>query len=124
MEGLPPAVQQQIQQFQQMQQRYEMLVQQRQQLEVNTRENKRALEELEKAADDAAVYKHVGAILILSKKDTLISEIKDKLETFDMRLKTLERQETRVKGQLEEMQGKLQQTLQKQAGGPANFQPM
>lgn len=125
MEGLPPNVQHQIQQFQQMQQRYELLLQQRQQLELNLRDTERALEDLEKASEDTPVYKTVGAIMIRMKKEPLVTELKDTKETYEMRLKTLQRQEERVKTQLQEMQKNLQEILQKRgAGGPGEFQPM
>lgn len=125
MEGLPPNVQQQIQQFQQIQQRYEVLIQQRQQLELSLRDIDRALDDLEKAADDVAVYKQVGAIMIRAKKETLLSELKDNKETYEMRLKTLQRQEERVRSQLDEMRTKIQSILQQKGpGGAGEFQPM
>ncbi|MHA1145894.1 MAG: prefoldin subunit beta [Candidatus Helarchaeota archaeon] len=125
MEGLPPNVQHQIQQFQQIQQRYELLVQQRQQLELTARDVDMALEKLEKTADDMAVYKSIGAIMVQVKKDELIVELKDKKETYEMRLKTLEKQEERAKSQLDEMREKIQKILQSQgSGGAGSFQPM
>lgn len=111
MEKLPPQLRHQLAQFQQTQQQAQMLMTQRQQLELLLKETERALEELGKLKEDAVVYKSVGTILIKSEKDELQKSLEEQKETLDLRIKTLERQEERVVQRLREMREKLEEAL-------------
>ena len=114
--NIPPQLQNQIQELQQLQQRYEILLQQKAQLDKNVREIGKAIEELDKLAEGAAVYKSIGSILLSSDKNGLKEELVEKKETFEMRLKTIERQEGRTKTAFEEKRTKVQSALQSQMG--------
>ena len=123
MQEIPPALQQQIMQLQQLQQRLEILVTQRSQLEMQMKETEKALSELGKQTDDAIVYKSIGAILIKVQKENLKEELIDKKDTLEMRIKTIQRQEERTRNQFEESRTKVQAALQRH-GGPTNLGPM
>ncbi|MHA1298782.1 MAG: prefoldin subunit beta [Candidatus Helarchaeota archaeon] len=111
MQNIPPALQHQIMQLQQLQQRLEILMTQKSQLEIQLKEAERALTELENLADDAVVYKSVGAILVKSEKNKVKEELIDKKDTLEMRIKTIQRQEERTKKQFEESRNKVQAAL-------------
>ena len=111
MEKISPQLRHQLAQFQQTQQQAQLLMTQRQQLEVLLRETERALEELAKLKDDAVVYKNVGTILIKSEPGQLQRSLGEQKETLGLRIKTLERQEERVVQRLQEMRGKLEEAL-------------
>ena len=66
--GIPPQIQQQLAMFQQIQQQLQQVSSQKMQYEMTLRETKRALEELNAAADDVVVFSSAGSILIQKKK--------------------------------------------------------
>jgi len=114
--NIPPQLQNQIVELQQLQQRYEILLQQKAQLDKNVREIGKAIEELDKLEEGAAVYKSIGSILLSSNKAGLKDELVEKKETFEMRLKTIERQEERTKKAFEDKRTKVQGALASQMG--------
>ncbi len=61
---LPPWLREQVSRLQQLQQNLQAIMMQKQQLEVESVETDRALEELKKAGPDDAVYKNAGSVLI------------------------------------------------------------
>jgi prefoldin beta subunit len=69
-----------------------------------------ALNELSKT-ENPVVYKSIGSILIKSEKPDLLDDLNKKKESIDIRIKTIEKQEDRVKKKLEEMQKNLQKAL-------------
>lgn len=117
------ATQQKIRQFQELQQQARVLTGQKYQFDAQQKEMKNSLEELEKA-ETTEVYKAVGQIIIKSEKSKLISEIKDQLETLDLRVKAIEKQEKKTVDRLHELQGQLESELSgmrgsNQGGGAA-----
>jgi prefoldin beta subunit len=109
---LPPKLQDQLAQLQGLQQQLQIAVQQRQQLEFQARDAERALDELGNVADDAAVYRSVGSLLIRTPgRDAVQKQLKDEVETLQVRLKTVEKQEARLKEKATELQSKLQAAL-------------
>ncbi|MBI4015918.1 MAG: prefoldin subunit beta [Candidatus Aenigmarchaeota archaeon] len=109
--SLPPAAQQLFMQLQTFQQQYQAIVLQKETMGMQKIETEKALEELAKVGDKEEVYKAVGPILVKSTKSVLVSELKEKKETGDLRAKSLETQEKKLKEKLEEIQGKLQSLL-------------
>ncbi len=114
MDKLSPQMRHQLAQYQQAQQQAQMLMNQRQQLDMLLRETERAHEELTKLPDDAVVYKSVGTILVKSNKADLQKNLAEQKETLDLRIKTLERQGERAIQRLKEMQGKIDEALKGQ----------
>jgi prefoldin beta subunit len=84
---------------------------QKQQLELEQMESERAVEELKKAADTDAVYKHAGSILIKSTKAGLIAELEEKKEISNTRTAVLAKQETRVKESIKEQEAKINEMI-------------
>lgn len=108
---LPPAVQERLLRLQQLQQTLQSVLTQKQQLELELLEIDQALSELEKASDDAAVYKSVGSLLVRSEKDRVASELKERKELDNMRISVLGKQEERLRNQVKELQTRLQKDL-------------
>jgi prefoldin beta subunit len=111
MEKISPQLRHQLAQFQQVQQQAQVLVTQRQQLELLLRETEKALEELEKLSEDAGVYKSVGGIMVRSSRDALKKELSEQKETLDLRIKALQKQEERSIQRLREMREKIDKEL-------------
>ncbi len=111
MEQIPPRIQNQLVQFQQVQQQAQAIASQRFQLELQLKEVERSLGEVNKLDDDAEIYKSVGAILLRSTTSTVKEELVEKKETLELRIKTLKKQEEKVQQRLREMQQKIRQEL-------------
>lgn len=111
MEKLSPQLRHQLAQFQQVQQQAQVLLSQRQQLELLLKETERALEELSKLSEDAVVYKSVGTLLVRSEKVKMQKDLAEQKEMFDLRVKTIERQEERAVQRLREMRDKIDEAL-------------
>ncbi len=113
---LPPGIQQQVARLQQLQQTLNVVIAERQRLQAELEEINQALEELGKSGDDVSVYKAVGPILIQVPREKIISELSEKRDLSDMRLKVIEKQEARTRSQLEELQKELQSALGQRRG--------
>ena len=78
---MPPWLQEQIGKLQQSQQSLQSIMAQKQQVEMDSAEADKALEELKKAGDDDQVFKHAGSILIKSTKNCSLG-IGEKISTL------------------------------------------
>jgi prefoldin beta subunit len=117
---LPPWLREQVSRLQQLQQNLQAIMMQKQQLEVETVETDRALEELKKASVDDTIYKSAGSILVKAKKDEVIKELEEKKELSNTRVMVLGKQETRVKENLKEVEAKINDMIRgMQSGGAA-----
>lgn len=108
---LPPQIQNQIAQLQQIQQQIQALTMQKSQIEAMQKESKMALDELEKLADDAVVYRNVGELVIKTSREESISKLKDREETLSLRLQSITRQEERLTSRFKQLQEQIQQAL-------------
>lgn len=115
---IPPWLQEQVGRLQQLQQNLQSIMMQKQHLESEHLETERALEVLQKANDDDAVYKTAGSILVKSTKAVLVSELQEKKELANTRLTVLTKQETRIKENLKEAETKIREMLRGPAGAP------
>ena len=108
---IPPMVQEQLAQFQQTQQNFQSIIMQKQQLESQKLETEKALEELKKAGDDEAVFKHAGTIMIKSNKKELLEELEEQMELAKTKSSLLAKQEERLKVTLQEQETKIQEMM-------------
>lgn len=97
-EQIPPQVQNQLMRFQELQ---EQLNNRKRQFELESKEIDHALGESKNLPDDAVVYKSVGVLLFKTEKAKVVAELTEKKEETDLRIKTIEKQEQRLKAQLE-----------------------
>lgn len=109
---LPPQIQNQLAQLQELQQQASVVVQQRQQLELQVRELERTLEELGKVSAGAPLFRSVGSLLVaVSDRAKLESDLKDQQETMTVRLESAKRQESRLRERVTALQTELQAAL-------------
>ena len=113
---LSPQVQNQIAQIQQVQQQAQALAMQKSQTDVMIKETEMAIEELDKSPEDAVVYKSVGELMIKSDKASLLASLKERQETFSLRVQSIERQEERLNSRFKQLQEQLQSMLGKGGG--------
>ncbi|MGZ7044293.1 MAG: prefoldin subunit beta [Methanobacterium sp.] len=109
---LPQNVQHQLAQFQQAQQQAQAISVQKQSVDLQLKEAQKALEELNKSEEETDIYKTAGTLLIKVKKEEMIKELEDKIETLQLREKTVNRQEERIMSRLKEMQASIQEAMQ------------
>ena len=108
---MPPWLQEQIGKLQQSQQSLQSIMAQKQQVEMDSAEADKALEELKKAADDDQVFKQAGSILIKSTKNVLVEELEERKELAKTQITVLTKQEERIKTSLQEQEKKIQEML-------------
>ena len=108
---LPPQIQNQLAQLQQLQQQAQVVISQKSQIEALIRETDAALKELEKSSDDAIIYKSVGELLFKAEKPRLLEELKERKDMMDLRLKTMSKQEERIQSRFSQLQDQLKQSL-------------
>ena len=116
---IPPMVQEQLAKLQQTQQNFQSILMQKQQLESQKLETEKALEELKKASDDEAVFKHAGTIMIKSNKKDLLEELEEQMELAKTKASLLAKQEERLKATLQEQETKIQEMMK----GPSTTKP-
>ena len=108
---IPKNVQEQLSQFQQLQQQAQLIATQKNTNDIQIKETESALEELKKADKDADVFKTAGNLLIKVDHDEINSELEDKLETYNLRQQTMSRQEDRVMKKIKEMQANIEKAM-------------
>jgi len=104
-------VQNQIAQLQQLKLQLEAVSRQKVQVEALLRDAEAALKELENLDENSIIYRTVGELMIKVGKVEVKKDLSEKKETYDLRLKTLERQEERVLKKYQQLQQQLQQAL-------------
>jgi prefoldin beta subunit len=113
--AIPAKLQNDIKQFQRLQQELGGIQQQRLQIDLRVRELGHTLEELKELSEDSVVYRPIGGLLVRAKTKKEVEELltEDK-ETLEVRLKAIERQENHLKERYTAMQQELTQALQAQ----------
>ena len=109
---IPENIQQQLNQFQQLQQQAPAVSIQVQNVEVQIQETEKALEELKKTDENTEVFKQAGTLLIKVEYADALADMEERLETLNLRKQTMARQEERVMKRLEEMQATIQAAMQ------------
>ncbi|MBI2667176.1 prefoldin subunit beta [Candidatus Woesearchaeota archaeon] len=102
---------QSIAQLQLLEQNLQNFFMQKQTFQSQLLEIENAVKELDLTNEDS--YKIIGNIMIKEKKDKLIKEIKSKKEIIELRLKSIEKQELKIKEKAEELQKKVVKELEK-----------
>jgi prefoldin beta subunit len=70
-----------------------------------------ALKELE--STQGSVYKVVGAVMVASQKDKLESELNERKDVLELRVKSIEKQEKNIKEKAEKLQAEVMQEIEK-----------
>ncbi len=112
MENIPPKVQNQLAMLQQMQQQLQTVVSQKAQYELTIRESRRAVEDLADVADDAAVFMNVGSVMMQKTKEQVLASLNERIETLDLRVKSLEKQEKALQGRFEQLSTQIRGALE------------
>ena len=112
MNNISPKVQNQLNMLQQLQQQLQNILQQKAQYELAVREAKRAQEEIKDSADDAVMSMSVGTVMMQKKKDVVDAKLTEKVETLELRIKSLEKQEKMMQTKFEQLQGQIKAAIE------------
>jgi prefoldin beta subunit len=112
MNNLSPKVQNQLGMLQQLQQQLQTILQQKAQYEMAVREAKRAQEEIKDSAEDAVMYMSVGTVMMQKKKEAVNTTLTEKVETLELRIKSLEKQEKMLQGKFEQLQAQIKAAIE------------
>jgi prefoldin beta subunit len=118
MNNISPKVQNQLNMLQQLQQQLQTILQQKAQYELAVREAKRAQEEIKDSADDAVMYMSVGTVMMQKKKEIVDTKLTEKVETLELRIKSLEKQEKMLQGKFEQLQSQIKAAIESK-GAPS-----
>ena len=108
---IPPQLQEQLTRLQQLQQTLQIVITQKQQLDLELADTERALSELDKLSDNSAIYKSIGALLAKTDRQTVLKELQERKELLNTRITVLARQEERARSKVKELQQKIQDRL-------------
>jgi prefoldin beta subunit len=112
MNNISPKVQNQLSMLQQLQQQLQTILQQKAQYELAVREAKRAQEEIKDSAEDAVMYMSVGTVMMQKKKEVVDAKLTEKVETLELRIKSLEKQEKMLQGKFEQLQTQIKAAIE------------
>jgi prefoldin beta subunit len=112
MNNISPKVQNQINMLQQLQQQLQTILQQKAQYELAVREARRAQEEIKDSDNDAVMYMSVGTIMMQKKKDVVDAKLTEKIETLELRIRSLEKQEKMLQGKFEQLQSQIKAAIE------------
>jgi prefoldin beta subunit len=112
MQNLSPKVQNQLAMLQQVQQQLQTVVQQKAQYEMAVREAKRAEEEVKDSADDTPMFISIGTVMVQKPKEHVTKNLTEKVETLELRIKSLEKQETMLQGKFEQLQTQIKAAIE------------
>ncbi len=100
-----------IEQLQLFEQNIQALLMQKQSFQSQLLEVENSLEELNKTRDKP--YRIIGPIMVLSDKEELKKELKGKKEVLDLRINSLDKQETEIRAKAKELQEEVVKSLKK-----------
>lgn len=112
MNTISPKVQNQIAMLQQMQAQLQTIQTQKTQYDMAARETKRAIEELADVPEDGSVYMNIGTVMMQKKKGDVVTKLQEKVETLELRVKSLDKQEKMLAEKFEQLQAQIRQALE------------
>jgi len=116
MAQVPPSLQDLANRYNQAQAQLQSVLLRKQQYEAELREVDKAISEIEKLPQDAKVFKSVGNFLVQQSRDAALQELKDRKELLELHVKTLAKQESMLREQLEKLKEELNKELARLRG--------
>ena len=98
-----------IQEMQILEQSLQNILMQKQAFQLELNETENALSEISEAKDD--IFKIVGQIMIKADKEKTKKELEKKKELISLRLKSIEKQETELTKQLEDLRKEVMEKI-------------
>ena len=83
-------------------------------MELQAKDMEQALNELEKANEDATIYKAVGGLFIKKSRGELLKSTRNAKESLELKIKSLKNNKNRIEAQFEEKRKKIEQIFKAQ----------
>lgn len=112
MENIPQKLQNQLAMLQQMQQQLQTVITQKAQYDMMIREARRALEDLADVPEDAVVFMNVGSVMMQKSKEKVVAALNERIETLELRLRSLEKQETALQQRYEQLSSQVRDAVE------------
>ncbi len=110
-----PDIQKDLDNYQRLSQQLQMVLMQKQQTDLTTSENERAVKALT-SASDGTIYRMAGSVLVPRKKDDLEKELAEEAETLKLRKEVLGKQEEQLKKTLTSLVERLEKAAKESKG--------
>lgn len=98
-------LEQQIQELQILEQNFQALMMQKQAFQMEFNETSTALGEVEKSKED--VFRVIGQVMVKADKKHLKSELSEKKDLLELRMKSIEKQEKEFRANIERIRSEL-----------------
>lgn len=112
-ERIPPELKAEIVKLQQLQDQLNRVLTEKSVIDNQLREVNKVLQELTQLPSDATVYKMVGNLLVKVNKDEIQKELDEQKTILELRSRTYQNQEAKLRAQLEERQKKVNELMAK-----------
>jgi len=99
-----------IMQFQQLQQQLQLLLMQKQNIQLQVAELENAINEVSNTAEEK-VYEIVGNVMVKKSKESLLKSLKEKKDMMDLRSSTIEKQTQKISEHATELQKELSKQI-------------
>lgn len=101
-----------------LQQNLQAVAAQKQQVEAELADAERTLDELKNVPETEQIYKSIGAILVKVSKADITKDLEEKKDVSQTRSLVLTKQETRLKDNIKELQGKIDDMIKGRSQPP------
>lgn len=115
---IPPWLREQLTRLDNLQQNLQAVVIQKQQVEAELTDAEKTLEELKSVSEEQPIYKYVGTLLVKVSKDAITKELEEKKDVSQTRQLVLNKQESRLKDNVKELQTKIDDMLKGRTQSP------
>ena len=102
---------QKIQEMQMLEQNLQNLLMQKQSFQMELSETESALEAIKSSGDE--VFKIIGQLMIKAEKSSMNEELENKKKMIELRIKTMDSQESSLTEQLEKLREEIMKTAKK-----------
>ena len=115
---IDPELERSIVEYENLERQLQVIVIQKNQLQLQLNEINLAGEEIKKATGD--IYKSIGSVMVRSNRDDADKDLKERKDLIEIRVNTLLKQEEKLRSNLAQIQKKLQEKMkgfESQGGG-------
>ena len=93
---VPPWLKEQLERYEQLQQNLQSVLVQKQQIDLEIIEINKALEELNKSADDVKVYKSAGTVMVSSNKAVVVKDLTESKDLSNTKITVLKQTRRKI----------------------------
>jgi len=114
---LPPWLREQLTRLDNLQQNLQSVAMQKQQVDAELADAEKTLEELKNVTPEEQIYKYVGSLLVKVTKEAISKELEEKKDISTTRTLVLNKQESRLKENIKELQTKIDEMIKARTQG-------